>query len=85
MPISDTKFETVSVRIQPHADFYRMVSLFVSTMMGDVNYTRRRVDFVQSQGDVAVFRVEVDGEHDEIEPLLAQWHADNKNSIVEIW
>lgn len=85
MPISDTKFETVNVQIHESADFYDTVSSFIQTLRGSGSCKRRSVDFVRAKLDVAVFYVEVDGEHDDIGPIIAKWHADNENSIVEIW
>ena len=74
------------MQIHESADFYNTVSSFIQTLWGsDLCKCRRRVDFVRAKLDVAVFHVEVDGEHDDIGPIIAKWHADNENSIAEIW
>jgi len=84
MPINDIKYQTVNVRIEPNADFYAVVSLFMRAIGGNGG-SSRRVDFLRAKGDVAVFHVEVDGENDSIEPLLERWHTENSESVVEIW
>ena len=84
MPISDINYQTVNVRIQPNADVDGVVNLFLKAIRGNGG-SGRRADLIRVKGDTAVFHVEVDDENETIEPLLEHWHADNENSVVEIW